>query len=466
MKKEAKSTVAESELGIIDVVSRQKDFFSSGKSLEPSWRIEQLKKLYKALNDFEKQFFEALAADLGKSEFEAYSSELFLIKREIQYQIRHVKRWSRPSFRLGEISAFFAKEKIFHEPYGVTLIMSPWNYPFLLTLLPLVNALAAGNTAVLKTSEYSPASSKAIKELVSQTFEPEYVTVLEGGYMENQLLLQQKFDFIFFTGSPAVGKIVMENAARNLTPVCLELGGKSPCIVDTSANLPLAARKIVWGKLLNAGQTCVAPDYLLVQEDKKEELLKLIKEEIAAQYGDSPLTNPELPKIINKKHFNRLLSLAPQAQIDPAANKIAPTIVDLGSCGEENTTNHPLMKEEIFGPVLPVITFKELGEALSFVKARPIPLALYLFSKDKTAQKNVIHTVRFGGGCINDVILHIATNRLPFGGMGNSGLGNYHGKFGFETFSHTKGLLIQTSWIDTGLRYAPYKKKLNLMKLL
>ena len=453
------------ESAIKNLVNSQRDFFSSGTTIDPKWRISQLKKLYTMVQSHEKEIYEALRADLNKPDFDAYCTEIGIILKEIGCQMRHVKRWSRRRSTFCGMTSFPATGRIQPEPYGTTLIMSPWNYPFMLTLTPLVDAIAAGNTAVLKTSEYSPASSRLLKELISAEFPPEFITIVEGGYMQNQILLQQHFDFIFFTGSPAVGKIVMENAARNLTPVCLELGGKSPCIVDSTAKIQLAAKRIIWGKLLNAGQTCVAPDYVLVHQSLKEDFIKELHLQTEKQYGKNPLEHPEYAKIINKKHFNRLLSIAPQAQLDTSTNKIAPTIVDLGSFDSENASNHPLMKEEIFGPILPVISFNELEEAISFVKQRPIPLALYLFSTDKATHRRIMETVRFGGGCINDVVMHLATNRLPFGGMGNSGIGQYHGKFGFDTFSHIKGILVQSPSVDLNIRYSPHKKKLGIVKI-
>lgn len=449
---------------IRSLVEAQKNYFRSGESKNIKHRKQALKSLYSVIKHHESEIYDALKADLGKPEFEAYTTEIGFVLHEISYQRKHLKKWSKPKKASGSFISYPAKAKIIPEPFGNVLIMSPWNYPFLLSLQPLVTAIAAGNTAILKTSEYSPATSSILETIIQESFDPNFVALVKGGFLTNQLLMNESFDFIFFTGSPAVGKVVMETAAKTLTPVCLELGGKSPCIVEESANLPIAARRIVWGKLLNAGQTCVAPDYILVHESLKKDLLHQLADEIALQYGDNPLENPEYPKIINMKHFCRIYALAPTAQVDTASNKIAPTILDLGDIHSEQAQTHPSMREEIFGPIFPVITYKELDEVIDFIHSRPSPLALYLFSQNKHVQEKILTTLRFGGGCVNDVILHLSSSELPFGGIGQSGMGQYHGKYGFDTFTHLKSVLIQSPKTDTKYRYAPHKDYIKLVR--
>ena len=447
-----------------NLVTKQKEFFKSGVTKPVKWRIKQLNKLLSAIKAHEADIIQALQTDLGKSEFEAYSTEIGMVYNEIRYQKKHVKKWAKTKKPSGELFFFPGKPRIQPEPFGCTLIMSPWNYPFMLTIDPLVSAISAGNTAVLKTSEYSPATSQVIENIIKESFLPEFITTVQGGYVQNQLLLHEHFDFIFFTGSSNVGKVVMESAAKFLTPVCLELGGKSPCIVDKTANIPITARRIVWGKFLNAGQTCVAPDYVLVDESIKDKLVQALNQEILTQFGEDPLENPDLPKIINSTHFSRLVSLAPDAQTNSATNKIAPTLMDLGAINSKNVANHPVMKDEIFGPLLPIISFTNLDEVIDFVYQRPTPLALYYFSKNRKSQKKIFNTLRFGGGCINDVVYQLVTDKLPFGGCGESGMGSYHGKFGFDAFTHYKGILKQSSWMDLKVRYAPYENKLDTVK--
>lgn len=446
------------------LVQGQRDFFSQGTSLSPEWRISQLKKLYDSIKRHEEDIYTALHDDLLKSPFESYSSEIGLVLSEITNQIKHLKKWSKVKKVSGGLVNFPAKGRIYPMPRGTVLIISPWNYPVLLSLCPLVDAVAAGNTVVLKTSEYCTATSGILSLIISEAFENYHVTMVEGGYQQNQALLHIQFDFIFFTGSQNVGKIVMESAAKFLTPICLELGGKSPCIVQSDAVIQEAARRIVWGKLLNAGQTCVAPDYLLVEESVKEDLLTAIREEIKKQYGDNPLENEDFPKIINKKHFNRLISIAPEAVNNMEKNKVAPTIIDLGSIDSGKANRHPCMQEEIFGPLLPVISYENLDQAISFIQSRPSPLALYIFSESKENVSRVISSVKYGGGCVNDVVLHLVSPNLPFGGIGESGMGSYHGKAGFDTFTHYKSVLFQSSKININMRYSPHGNKLNLLR--
>lgn len=365
---------------------------------------------------------------------------------------------SKPRSVSTPLHQFAAKSYIQPEPYGNVLIMSPWNYPFLLTMGPLVDALAAGNTAVIKPSAYSPATSRVIQELIEACFDPAYVAVVTGGRTENQALLEEKFQYIFFTGSQSVGKVVMKKAAQHLTPVTLELGGKSPCIVDETADLKLAARRIVFGKFLNCGQTCVAPDYVWVHESVKEPLIRLICEQIRVQYGEHPLENPNYGKIISARHFERLLSLIDPKKVvmggtwDAQRLKIAPTVLD------SVTWEDAVMGQEIFGPVLPIMTFTELEDVIFQLQGKDTPLALYFFSRHRPSIESVTQRIPYGGGCINDTIIHLATTAMGFGGVGESGMGSYHGKTGFDTFSHMKSIVDKKTWIDLPMRYQPYKK--------
>lgn len=449
---------------IATLVQAQRTFFSTGTTLDPTWRIEQLKNLHTAILEHEEEISQALNKDLSKSEYESYSSEIGMVLSEITYHIKHLKKWSKEKRIIGDLHLYPAHFIERPEPFGVTLIMSTWNYPFLLSISPLVSALAAGNTAILKTSEYSTETNRIVDTILAKTFNANYVTVVQGGYSENHALLNQHFDFIFFTGSQNVGKIVMSSASRFLTPVCLELGGKSPCIIDSTANISTAAKSIVWGKFMNAGQTCVAPDYILVDESVRQPLIEALQKEITAQYSEKPLENPDYPKIINERHFVHLTTLCPDAQMDFITNKIAPTVIDLGSIKSQEIEDSPLMKGEIFGPLLPVISYQHIADVIDFISSRPSPLALYLFSADKEQQKTITRTLRFGGGCINDVVCHISSSKVPFGGVGESGMGSYHGKAGFETFSHRKTILVQSEKAKSSYRYVKTAKNLKLLK--
>ena len=444
------------EIEIQTLVEKQREFFYSGKTLPLPYRIAALKALKQAVADHQDQIAEALRRDLGKSELEGFMCEIGLVLSEISYMLRHIRQFARDKTVYTPLSQFASRSFIRPTPYGVTLIMSPWNYPFLLAIEPLVDALAAGNTAVLKPSAYSPATTAVIADLIANLFPPEYVAVVTGGREENQCLLNQKFDYIFFTGSQSVGRQVMEKAAHHLTPVTLELGGKSPCIIDATAKIPLAAKRIVFGKFLNCGQTCVAPDYILCDKTVKNELIACIKAEIQTQFGENPLENENYGKIINDKHFSRILRLIDEEKIvhggrsDAAAQRIEPTVLD------HVTLDDAVMQEEIFGPVLPVLTYESLEDAISLVNSRQKPLALYFFSEDKAAIQRVTTRCCYGGGCINDVIVHLATSNMGFGGVGESGMGSYHGKAGFDTFSHHKSILDKKTWMDLPMRYQPY----------
>ena len=447
------------EQEIKDLVTRQRKYFQTGATLPVSVRVDALKRLYGVISGCEKEIHTALKRDLGKSGFESYMCETGLVLEEISYMLKHIHRFSREKNVRTPLAQFHSRSFKKPSPYGVTLIMSPWNYPFMLTLSPLVDALAAGNTAVVKPSAYPPPhTSDVILQILSQCFDPEYVAVVTGGRAENTCLLREHFDYIFFTGSQSVGKEVMRNAAEHLTPVTLELGGKSPCIVDKSADIKLAARRIVFGKYLNCGQTCVAPDYIYCHRSVKNKLIKEVQKQIQKQYGKQPLRNPNYGKIINEKHFDRLLGLIDKNKTvhgggsDRHALRIEPTVLD------NVTFADAVMQEEIFGPIMPILIFDNLDEAIRNINAMPHPLALYLFTSDKAAAKKVTSRCGFGGGCINDTIIHLATTEMGFGGFGESGMGSYHGKVGFDTFSHYKSIVDKKTWIDLPMRYQPYRK--------
>lgn len=452
------SSNEEGKTDLGEVLKRQKEFFKSGVTLNPAYRICALKTLYGAIKDSEEKIYEALKSDLGKSTFESYMCEAGMALSEISYMIKHLKRFSKDRRTRTPLAQFAARSFIKKSPMGAVLIMSPWNYPFMLSIEPLADALAAGNTVVLKPSAYSPNVSEAIKELIEKIFPAEYVTVVTGGREENAKLPEMEFDKIFFTGSVKVGKEVMRKASENLVPVTLELGGKSPCIVDETANLALAARRIVFGKYLNLGQTCVAPDYVYVSEKVKEEFLKEIKREIVAQYGEEPLKDKNYGKIVNRKHFDRISGLIDAKKTVYGGGRveenlqIEPTVMD-GVAWEDK-----VMGEEIFGPVLPILTFKRIDEAVREINSRPSPLALYIFSSDKKRIEKVLNECRFGGGCVNDTVIHLATSEMAFGGFGASGMGSYHGKKGFDCFTHEKSIVDKKTFIDLPMRYRPYKK--------
>ena len=437
------------------IVDRQRAYFRTNATLPVRARREALSRLYDAVSAHEADIASALAADLGKSADESYMCETGLSLSEIRYQRDHVARWSRARLRPTDLANALATSKTVRVPYGTVLVMAPWNYPFLLTLEPLAGAIAAGNTVVVKPSAYAPASSAVLRQICEEAFPPELVAVVEGGREENTALLDQTWDYVFFTGSVAVGKLVMERAAAHLTPVTLELGGKSPCIVDASANLRVAARRIAFGKWLNVGQTCVAPDYVLVDRRVKDRLLELLAAEVRAQYGEDPLANPAYGKMVNRKHFDRVHGLIDPKKVvlggraDEASLRIEPTVMD--NVDEADA----VMGQEIFGPVLPVIAYDSLDEALEKVRDRPTPLALYLFSEDRATQRRVMREVPFGGGCVNDTIMHLATSRMGFGGMGASGMGSYHGRKSWETFTHEKSIVSKATFFDAPFRYQP-----------
>ena len=446
------------EQEIKNLVTRQRSYFQTGATLPVEARLKALRKLYAAVYGHQREIHGALQEDLGKSHFESYMCETGMVLDEISCMLKHLRRWAKDETVPTPLAQFHSHSYRMPSPYGAVLIMSPWNYPFMLTLSPLVDALAAGNTAVVKPSAYSPHTSQVIGRILSQCFPAHYVAVVTGGREENTCLLKEHFDYIFFTGSQAVGREVMGNAAAHLTPVTLELGGKSPCIVDQTANIRLAARRIVFGKYLNCGQTCVAPDYIYCHRSVKNELVAEIKKQIRKQYGSEPLRNPDYGKIINEKHFNRILGLMELEKIvwggraDRDSLRIEPTVMD------HVRFSDPVMQEEIFGPILPVLTFEHLDEAIQKVNSMAHPLALYMFTSDRRAAKKVMARCGFGGGCVNDTIIHLATTYMGFGGFGESGMGAYHGKTGFDTFTHYKSIVDKRTWLDLPMRYQPYRK--------
>jgi len=453
------------QMMINQLLKKQQDFFKSGKTLSVDFRIASLKKLREAILLYEKDIKDALYKDLGKSDYESYMCEIGIALKEISYLIKNTKKFAAKQKIKTSLFLFPAKTYTQACPYGNTLIMSPWNYPFLLTIEPLADSIAAGNTTILKPSAYSAATTNVIKKIVEYAFPEEYVAVVSGGRKENADLLKQKFNFIFFTGSQTVGKEVLRNASDNLIPVILELGGKSPCIVDETANIPLTAKRIIFGKMLNCGQTCIAPDFVFCEKSIKNQLVKALCKEIENQFGKNVFKNADYGHIINDKHFERILSLIDSEKVvcgnivEKESLKISPTIMD------NVTWEDKIMQEEIFGPVLPILTYEKLEDAILKIKEKPKPLALYIFSNNKHNIETVTNNTLFGCGAINDTILQISNTELAFGGVGESGMGAYHGKVGFEAFSHKKGILKQKNWLDLSMRYQPYKKK-SFEKLL
>lgn len=451
---------------IASIIEKQKKYFRSGKTLDLKFRLQQLKKIHKAITSYEQEIFDALNQDFKKSNFEAYGTEIALVQDEIKYFIKKLPKLMRPEKVKSSLASLPAKSYIYREPYGISLIIGPWNYPFMLIIQPLIGAIASGNCAVLKPSELASNTSTLVRKIVNELFDESYVAVLEGGPEVTQGLLAQQFDLVFFTGSVKVGKIVYEAAAKHLTPCILELGGKSPCIIDKDADIDLAARRIVWGKLLNGGQTCVAPDYLLPHKSIKKPLLDKISFYIKKYYGSEPKDSEDFPRIINDRNFDRLSKFLDNGEkviggeSDAGERYIAPTVLD------NITWADPVMQEEIFGPILPVLEFEDLDDILNEIKDRPKPLALYYFSKNKKMQEKVLREVGFGGGCINDTLLQFGSSSIPVGGVGTSGIGNYHGKESFLAFSNSKGVVKKSTLIDVPLRYPPYKGKLGLIKLL
>jgi aldehyde dehydrogenase (NAD+) len=438
------------------LIQAQRTYFDTGATLPLKTRAAALKRLYAAIEQWEDRICAALTEDLGKSRSESYMCEIGLVKSEISYLLRHLRAYAKEHRVLTPLAQYVSRSYVKPSPRGCVLIMSPWNYPFLLTIDPLADALAAGNTAIVKPSAYSPRTSEVMAQLLAECFPRELVSVVTGGRAENACLLNQRFDYIFFTGGKEVGRQVLAHAAPHLTPCTLELGGKSPCLVDATANIKLAARRIVFGKFVNCGQTCVAPDYILCDEAIHDQLVQALQAEISRQYGASPLDNANYGKIINAKHFERLCHLMDPAKTvfggtrDAQTLRIAPTLLDRVSWDD------PVMGEEIFGPILPILTYQSLEQAVDTINQMPTPLALYHFSSDRKAIRAVTQRARFGGGCVNDTLIHLATSAMGFGGCGESGMGAYHGKRGFDTFSHHKSIVDKKTFLDLPMRYQPY----------
>ena len=450
-------------MSIEEIVKNQRDYYMTGATRPLEFRLESLRKLQKSVRENEKQICDALLKDLNKHPFESYMAEVGMVLDEVKFHIRHLRRWIKDQVVPTPLVHFPAVSFTSPEPYGVALIMSPWNYPILLCLDPLIGAISAGNCAVIKPSAYTPATSQVIADIVKAIYPPEYITVVQGGRQENTALLEQKFDYIFFTGSISVGKAVMEAAAKHLTPVTLELGGKSPAIVDASADLKLAAKRIAFGKLLNGGQTCVAPDYVLVEASVRDTLIKNFREVLAEKFPNGDYSDHV--RIVNERHYQEKKALLEGQTIafggvfDDERHTLEPTV--LINVDPES----PVMQEEIFGPILPVLTWTKLEEAIAFVRSRPKPLALYLFTGKQEAERKVLDNCSFGGGCINDTVIHLATTHMGFGGVGLSGMGSYHGKKSFDTFTHYRSMVRKSTWLDLPFRYFPYtERKLRLIR--
>lgn len=449
---------------ISEIVEKQRAYFGSGATRPLEFRLRSLKKLQALLRRNEEMLAEAMRQDLNKNRCEAYMCDTGMVLEELRFHLAHLDEWSRVKQVQTPVAQFHARSFVSPEPYGVVLIMSPWNYPVNLCFMPLVGAISAGNCAVVKPSIYAPSTSRAIAEIIAETYPPEYIAAVEGGRQENTALLQEKFDYIFFTGSVEVGKTVMAAAAKNLTPVTLELGGKSPVIVDNTVNLRLAARRIAFGKVVNAGQTCVAPDYLLIERTAREAFIAEYRRALREFFPGGDMSS--MATIISEKHYQRKKELlkGQNAVIgggyDDSRRFMEPTLlIDVDP-------DAPVMQEEIFAPILPVLTWTELQEAIDFIRARPKPLALYLFTGDRSAQRRVLESCSFGGGCINDTVVQLATTHMGFGGVGGSGMGQYHGKAGFDTFTHYRSIVKKSTWMDMPVRYFPDSEgKLKLIKL-
>lgn len=448
-----------------EVVEKQKEFFKTGKPIDINYRKKALIKLRDAVDKYEEKILYALKLDLGKSEFEGYETELGIVKSELKNTIKNLEKWSKPKKVRASIMNPFSDNRIYNQPYGVCLILSPWNYPFQLALMPLIGSIAAGNTSILKLSEISSFTSGIVREIIGEIFDEEYVAVFSGEAEEAINLIESDIDFIFYTGNPKIGASVAESAGRRLIPCVLELGGKSPCIIDRKADLDNAAKKIVWGKFMNAGQTCVAPDYIIADRLVFLELRDKLVHYIKKFYGENPIESDDYPKIINKKNFDRILNLIEGKRLifggkyDDDSLKIEPTILEVSSMDEK------IMQEEIFGPIIPIIIYKNKSEIFEIIDKNKNPLALYLFTDNNSFEKEIIEKVSFGGGCVNDTIIHCTSEGLPFGGIGRSGIGNYHGKASFDAFSHKKSVVKSKKFADISMKYPPFnEKKLELIK--
>lgn len=443
-----------------------KAFFNTQQTKDISFRKEQLKKLSKAIKSYESDILEALYTDLGKNKVEAYATEIGITLKSIKNARKELKNWTKTKNVDTPLYLFPTKSYIKKEPYGTVLIIAPFNYPFQLVFEPLIGAIAAGNTAIIKPSELTPNVARVIKRLINETFDANYIEVIEGGIEETQTLIHLPFDHVFFTGSENVGKIVYQAASENLVPVTLEMGGKSPVIVDETANIKVASERICFGKFTNAGQTCVAPDYILVHESVKDDLITALSKTLREFYGQNIQQSPDYGRIVNLKHYHRLTSLLNSEQMnivfgghsDEDERYIEPTLLD------HVTSDSAIMQEEIFGPILPILTYQSLDEAIAFIHQRPKPLSLYLFSEDENATQRVINELSFGGGAINDTLMHLANPKLPFGGVGASGMGRYHGKYSFDTFTHEKSYIFKSTRLESGVHLPPYKGKFKYIK--
>lgn len=439
-----------------NMLQEQRTFFATDTTKNIYFRLKMLKNFKAAITKYETKITQALWEDLHKSYEEAYLTEISIVQQEIDNHIRHLKKWAKPKRVTTPLHLLPSSSKIIYEPLGVSLIIAPWNYPFQLLMNSLVGAISAGNCTILKPSPYTKATAKVMEEMIKETFYENYIGIVQGSRKTNTILLEQRFDIIFFTGSPYLGKIVMKAAAEHLTPVVLELGGKSPCIVDKEANLAIAAKRIIWGKLINAGQTCIAPDYIFVQHMVKEELIAKMKENIESMYGTSIQESKFYPRIVNLKAFDRLEKLMQHGKIqvggelDRKNKYIAPTIID------DIKPEYPIMKEEIFGPILPILTYEKIDEVVGYINSNEKPLAFYYFGKNNQA-KEILHKTTSGGACINDTLMHITNHKLPFGGVGNSGMGKYHGKSSFLAFSNQRAIVHSLTWIDLPFKYVPFK---------
>lgn len=446
------------------IIEKQKEYFFSGKTRNMDFRVEKLKKLKEVYLRREKDIIEALRKDLGRSAVESYMAEIGAVVEEMNCAIKNLRSWAKPQKVKTPLMSFLAKSYIYLEPYGVSLILGTWNYPFSVTFCPLIGSIAAGNCSVVKPSEVSKNSSKLIAEIIKEVFDEEYVAVVEGGPETARALLDEKFDYIFHTGSVAVGKIIMQAASKNLTPLTLELGGKNPCVIDKQVDMETAVRRIAWGKYVNAGQTCIAPDHIFVPRGMKEHLVSNLKKCLEEFYGSDPISSPDYSRIVNEAHFERLSKLLGKGKIvvggqtDKEKLYIAPTVIE-GVSWED-----PIMQEEIFGPILPILEYDDLADVISGINSRPKPLALYFFSKDKEAQERIVSQTSSGGVCINATLFHNLNRNLPFGGVGESGMGSYHGRSSFDAFSYKKSVLNKSFRPEIKMVYPPYGNKLGLIR--
>ncbi len=445
------------------LIDKQRNYFESNATRNIDFRLEQLNKFKQALKAHEELIYEALNADFRKSKFESFATEIGVLYEEINCMLKHTKKWATPQLVKDTVVNFPSRNYIYHDPYGVCLVIGAWNYPLQLTLAPVIGAMAAGNTCIIKPPRAALHTYRVIQQIIQATFEERYIAVLDEN-SDNQEMLANRYDYIFFTGGVEIGRTIARAAAEHLTPVTLELGGKSPCIIDKQVDIEVAAKRVAWGKFLNGGQTCIAPDYVLVHEAVKEKFYKAFAKNVKAFYGNNPQDSADYPRIINDKHYKRLSSMLEDGTIivggkcDAATRYIAPTLIELDSF------DHPLMKDEIFGPILPVLTITSIDEAISIVKQFEKPLAFYIFSNNYESQQKCLNTVQFGGGCVNDTMSHFVNDEMPFGGIGNSGMGGYHGKFSFDTFTHKKSVCHKVTWPDVPLRYPPYNGKLAIVK--